>query len=240
MHKINPLDTKELVSHIFDGHKETLNLFQADFSAPVLSICEQLREAYAGYLRFEKHPQPDEQFMYLTAHVFSLVESLYTSTKLLAHGFLTPSGNQFRVALECTALAVLLSWRKDMSLPKKRDKWTERPFFADFKDGKPWARSHRVIMILGENRKRLGLSEPAHKLLDASKKLYDNYSHVSFLSLRASIVNPDNVVFGGGYVSEQRDLFAKELDIRRQFTELMPQFVTTLYERAVQNLHSDR
>ena len=232
MHKINPLNVEQLVSYIFDSNEASVNQFQADFSSPVLSICELLRESYVHYLKFDNHPDPDEQFSYLTAHVYSLVESLYTSTKLLVHGFLSPSGNQFRVALESTALSVLLSWRDKLQLQKRSPNWSHRDFFDDFKKGKRWARSHLAIKILAKNRDLLGLSGQALKLLEASKQLYNNYSHVSFLSIRATIVDEDKLVFGGGYDGEQKDLFAKELEIRKGFIEKVPSFIDTLYDRA--------
>jgi hypothetical protein len=200
MKNVDPLRIEDLVVHIFDGGKESIDDFQADFSAQGLSICEYLRQCFGHFLRFDRHPEADEQFSQLTADVYSLVEALYTSTKLLVYGFLSPSGNQFRVALESLAVSVLLSYRGKLLVSKKLNCWSERDFYTDFKENKRWARSHLAIKILSRNIDLLGLSERALKLLQESKVLYNNYSHVSLLSIRAVIVNPHKVVFGGGWV----------------------------------------
>ena len=231
MHKIDPLNVAELVSYMFDNNEASVNQFQTDFSSPVLSICEHLRESYAQFQRFDKRPDHDEQFSHLCAHIYSLVESLFTSTKLLVLGFLAPSGNQFRVALESTAISVLLSSRSKLQVQKTYPNWTPRDFFEDYKKGKRWAKSHLAIKILSQNKDVFGLSGQALTFLEASKSLYNNYSHVSFLSIRAAIVNEEKLVFGGGYDPEQKDLFGKELEVREAYIDKVPILLDTLYNR---------
>ncbi len=232
MHKINPLSVEELVAYMFDNQQGgSVEQFQNDFSETVLLICELTKKCYVGFLQFENHKEPDEQFLYLSAHVYTLVESLYTSVKLLVHGFLAPSGNQFRVALEAMTLSVLLSWRGDLLLEKKSNRLVMRNFYEDFLKEERWTRSHLAIKILDKNRDKLGLSTDAMSLLNAAKDLYNSYSHVSLLSISAGIVSLDRVLFGGGYEHEQKLLFEKELHIRKQFIEKVPSFLESLYKR---------
>ena len=234
MHKINPLNVEELVIDIFDIQQSgSADQFRNDFSEPVLNICELIKNCYASYLQFESHKEPDSQFSYMAAYTFALVESLYTSLKLLVYGFLAPSGNQFRLALEALALSALLSWRNQLMVNKRQNKWKCTNFFEDFLEDKRWARPHLAIKILDENKERLGFSEEAIGLLAESKKLYNNYSHASLLSIRAIIISPERVLFGGGYDHEQKPLFEKELEIRKRFIEKIPIFLDTLYTKSV-------
>ncbi|MDW7712270.1 MAG: hypothetical protein SCH98_17520 [Deferrisomatales bacterium] len=232
MHKIDPLNVDELVAYVFDiQHGGSVDLFREAFSEPIQEICGSVKECYLGFLQFEKHEAPDERFLHLTAHIYALVEALYTSVKLLAHGFLAPSGNQFRVALEAMAVSVLLSHPGDLLLEKRPNKWVSRSFYADFAKDKRWTLPHLAIKTLDKNREQIGLSEQAMKLLSATKDIYNKYSHSSRLSIRAIVVAPDRVLFGGGYEHEQEPLFAKELEIRSGFIEKVPSFLTTLYKR---------
>ena len=235
--KINPLNVQELLSHIFDNdRRRSLDQFQNVFGEAVLAICELVKNCYAGFLQFENHPEPDDQFAYLTAHVYALVESLYTSSKLLVHGFLAPSGNQFRVALEATALSVLLSCRNDILVQTRFNKWVSRSFFDDFIKQKQWTKAHVAIKTLEKNREWLGFSSEAMSLLKLLKDLYNSYSHVSLLTIRSNILSPDMVSFGGGYEKEQRPLFEEELQVRRMFLEKVPTFLELLYSISISAL----
>ncbi|MFZ3114124.1 MAG: hypothetical protein WA133_07495 [Syntrophales bacterium] len=177
MHKIDPLNVDELVANVFDmQYGSSVDLFREAFSESIHEICGSVKESYLGFLQFEKHEAPDERFSNLTAHVYALVEALYTSVKLLAHGFLTPSGNQFRVALEAMAVSVLLSHPGDLLLEKRPNKWVTRNFYDDFAKENRWTRPHLAIKTLDKNREQLGLSEEAMKLLNATKDLYNLHS----------------------------------------------------------------
>lgn len=231
MNNIDPTNVDHLIAHILDPGTEGLTSFREDFLVELDSICRDISECYIWFQKFDTQSAPDQQFAYATAHIYALVEALYSTTKLLAHGFLAPAGNLFRVALEAMAMSVLLSWRSKVLLEKKTNKWVEGDFFEGFIQEKSWAKSHVALKTLDKNSTLLGLSPVALKLLSSSKKLYNNYSHVSPLSIRVSMITPDRLMFGGGYDPEQKDLFEKEIQIRRQFIEKVPSFLESLYKR---------
>lgn len=234
MHKFNPLNTDELFAELFDiQHGGSVFQFQKDFSAEVFSVCELIKQCYVGFLQFENLAEPDEQFMFLSAHVYAMVESLYTSIKLLTLGFLAPSGNQFRVALEALAYSILLSCREELLLEIKQNKWVEANFFEDFLNQKRWTRSHLVIKILDKNKETLGLSTKAVSLLNTTKELYNHYSHATLWTIRTVVVSSECTSFGGGYDREQKALYKDELSARKMFIEKVPGFLVALYEKSV-------
>lgn len=231
MSSIDPLKTEQLVSLLFDEQHSSVTSFQNDFSAEALSVCENLRDSWAGYLKFDHYKKADEQHKYLCAHLYTLIESQFTSCKLLVGGFLPPSGNQFRVALEAMATAILLSHRGNLLVQKRPPKWTSRNYFNDYKKERRWALPFKSIQIAKENQSTLKLPDYSIQLLEQTKGLYNNYSHASFLSLRASFVDSEKLMFGGGYDQNQKDIFKKELEIRSKFSSKIPKFLDALYER---------
>jgi hypothetical protein len=233
MKKINPLNVNDLVVDLFDVQTASVDQFSEDFSEVVLGICESIRNCYAAFLCFENHDGADEQFQYLTAHVYAQIQSLYTSVKLLVHGFVAPSGNQFRGAIEATALAILLSCRRDLLVKKTRKKWTASNFYEDLRSGKRWTQPHLAMNILIKNKEQLGLTAAALDLLENTRKLYNDYSHASLLSIRAVIISHDRVLFGGGYEHDQKELFEIELNARKGFIEKAPSLLGALYKRSV-------
>jgi hypothetical protein len=231
MDHINPQSTDDLISHIFDSSLESLALFRKDFIEPVVRICDHIRLCYGQFLKFENHPTPDTQFMYVTAYVYTLVESLFSSTKLLVHGFTAPSGILFRVSLEAMAMAVLIGLRGDILVMKKKNRCEYGNFFEGFLNGKSWSKPHIAIKILEQNCCTIGLTEGALKVLKESKDIYNDYAHASLCSIRLSVISEEKNVFGGGYNQEQKPLFEKEIQIRKQFVEGIPYFLESLYKR---------
>jgi len=231
MDHFNPQNTDDLFSHIFDPPMEPLALFRKDFFEPVERICVLIGLCYEQFLKFNNHPTPDTQFMHVTAYVYTLVDSLFSSTKLLVHGFVAPSGNLFRVSLEAMAMAVLISLRGEILVKKEKHRCEYGNFFEGFSNEKSWSKPHKAINILEQNSSTIGLTEGALKLLKQSKDIYNDYSHASLWSIRLSVISEEKNVFGGGYNQEQKSLFEKEIQIRKQFVEGIPFFLESLYKR---------
>lgn len=233
MHNINPLKVDELVSCVFDSCDESMSNFQADFSQGVLSICEHLRDGWSGFLKFDNHANADEQHNYLTANIYMLVESQFTSLKLLAGGFVAPSGNQLRVSIEALATSALLSQRGELLVQKNRPNWKPRNYFADYKKGKHWVFPMKSLQILEANNDRIKLTGQALSMLSSIRKLYNQYSHASFLTLGAGIVNPEKLRIGGGYDREQKYIYENEMAIRQDLISKTPSYISGLYEKSV-------
>ena len=140
MKTINPHKVEELVSDLCSISNEHLHRFASDFPQYILSVSELIKSSYAQYKRFENQRASDLQFSSMTMHVYMLVESMYTSTKLLVLGFVTPSGNQFRVAIESMALAALLSWRAEL-IKKDGNNVVKADFWESYSNKEGWTKA---------------------------------------------------------------------------------------------------
>lgn len=231
MKEINPLIVDQLVEHVFSHDAESLNSFHNNHAKMVLEICELISESYKLYLRFDNKSDPDLQFSHLTGHVYSIVERLFTSLKLLCSGFVNPSGNQMRVALESVALSALLSWRGKMNLPANRNKWKKDDFFLSYIQDKSYTRPHRALYILDKNKELIGFTEKGINIIKHVKDLYNNHSHASFIAMRAALVNENQIIFGGGYNNEQKEIYEAELNIRKNVVITIPKYLEGLWEK---------
>jgi len=231
MNIVDPTKIDELFLDIFLHNKGCIENFKNDFSKEIYEICEYMSISFKIYQKFEESPNQTEQYLLLKAHIFSLVEALYTSTKLLISGFLSPSGNLFRIALETLSVSILLANPHDVLIPNKKEP-VRRNFFKSYENKEKWTKSHLALNILKTNKSEIGITEQALSLLEEAKTHYNKHSHISFLYIRNNIIDSNRLRFGGGYEKSQHTIFFEELTVRRLFLNKIPDFLEIMYKNA--------
>jgi len=230
---INPVKPEEIIKEIFGDDSSPLKKFQDAYSKEALEFSEAFSEAYKKYLSLDSGIKDDKQKAYTAGFVYSILNNLLVSIKLLATGNFIPSGNLMRQAIESIAVAILCSEKNKIKIYGNKNKIKEIYYYKKFMANNSLTQSSKSISQLELNRESLGINKEALETLKNSRKFYHQYSHPSKLSLGAilSFTKQGDIYMGSCFDEGKRDVYKKELSHRIQFCKILPNLIENLENR---------
>lgn len=232
MKKIKPTELKELIEEFHFDYKEDIDSFSKDYAPEILEFCKGIVLCHKKHCLFQQIKKPSEKADHTAAHVYVTIDNIYTSMKLLAIGYIVPSGNMYRQSMEAASMAVLISSQHKIRY-KEKQKNKSIDFFKYYLEDKPIARPHRAFDHVKNNASTLGVRSEAIERLEKSKKFLNNFSHCSKLamSFRQTGGKPSYWFIGGGIGHQDKGILKKEITSRTNFVKIIPELIEGLYQR---------
>jgi hypothetical protein len=159
---------RELLGSPTEVMQQYLTYFKEDANTFVNGLHEttNIWDQYANMA--VKRENQQEELMWSAAYFFNAINSTLVSTRLFLSGYIAPSGNLARQALESLAFAVLLAFQNTGT-------------YREWKKGH--ASEHKALGRLARNAKHCGVNVDNTRELDRQAKWFDQYSHPSRLAL---------------------------------------------------------
>lgn len=228
--KINPAKPEDIVKEIFGDDLSPLKKFQDTYSKEVLESSEEFSEVYKKFLSMDRVAKDDKQKMYVSGFVYSILNNLLVSMKLLAIGNFIPSGNLMRQAIEAVAVAILCSEKNKIDVYGKKKKIKKIFYYKKFMSNHSLAHSSKSLSQLHLNRELLGINIEALEQLTKSRTFYHQYSHPSKLGLGVilSFAEKGEIYMGSCFDEGKQKAYQKELSQRIQFCKILPNLIEHL------------
>ena len=159
---------RELLSSPTEVMQQYLVYFKSDAHTFVSRLHEaaSIWEPYSNMA--VKREIQQEELEWSAAYFLNAINSTLISTRLFLSGYIVPSGNLARQALESLAFAVLLAFPNTGT-------------YREWKKGH--ASEHKALGRLARHAKHCGVDADNTRELDRQAKWFDQYSHPSRLAL---------------------------------------------------------
>lgn len=193
------LALKENISkELFENDIDVINNFRSNFEKEIEEFINETVCAYNEWQKWDSKINGDEQKAYISAFIFNAISTLTISTKLFVQGYIVPSGNLVRTAMESCAMAILCS-NKNL------------PFFEQIKNNS--FKASRAVDNVESNADNLGITRDNFREFKKLWSFYHNYSHASFLTISAhvSFSEGSKLYLGSIFDKEKIDKYSKEL-----------------------------
>ena len=193
-------DDPEVRAAYLNRFRSEANEF-ADLVAPLICSC----------LKEHGDAQGNEKRVQVFALVFIAIHLHIGSMKLLLAGYTVAAGNLFRQVLETIALALLCSG-KDVDILNR--------FNAD-----KYSTNDAIRDVL-RNVERLGLKEDGIKALRSGQAFYNQYSHVTKLTIGAAeSFAGEGIYIGAAFDEGKVESYVKEVAGRLELARVFNSFV---------------
>jgi hypothetical protein len=161
---------RELFGYPSDVMKQYLQHFRGDAKNFVraLAVAARVWEQYSAAAK--RYENEREELAWSSAYLLYAINANFISTRLFLEGFIAPSGNLARQAVESIATGVLLAFPVTGA-------------YRDWKKHHPF--EHKALDRLARNAKHCGAKPDSVRALAAQAKFFDNYSHPSRLAVAA-------------------------------------------------------
>ena len=177
---------------------EVLDNFKSLFKSEIEEFINETVNAYVEWKKWDSKINEDEQKAYISAFIFNAINTLTISTKLFILGYIVPSGNLVRTAMESCAMAILCS---NKSLP----------FFEQIKTNS--FKASKSVSIVESKADSLGITKDNFSEFKKHWGFYHNYSHASLLTISAqvSFSEGSRLYLGSIFDKEKIGEYKKEL-----------------------------
>jgi len=159
-------------NEVIGDDADTRNKFLECFSGQAEEFILLMIAAFENWEKFDGRINGDEKKAYISAVIYSAINSTIVSMKLFLSGYATAAGNIQRQALESIALACLCA-SKDLDVLDR------------FIDGK--YSTNKAIRDAMRSYKSLGLNRDSILRLEKSSQFYDKYSHPTLLAITTHV-----------------------------------------------------
>ena len=139
---------------------EVLDNFKSLFKSEIEEFINETVNAYVEWKKWDSKINEDEQKAYISAFIFNAINTLTISTKLFILGYIVPSGNLVRTAMESCAMAILCS---NKSLP----------FFEQIKTNS--FKASKSVSIVESKADSLGITKDNFSEFKKHWGFYHNY-----------------------------------------------------------------
>jgi hypothetical protein len=229
MAEIDPSQLDQLISELYSTHTEETANFQAHFSEDVAKVCVNLSAAWTLLLKSAESCESIEQRSLVCNFLYYMIESCFSSTKLLSIGFIAASGNIFRQSVESMFMAILCSHTGELTRKENR-KETSFNFYQHLIGNKPHTQAHLASGHVERNAAVLSVNSLSIANMAKVRSFYNDYSHVSARSIRSKVTgeNQEIFLFGGGFHEGQKDQYHNELQSRILYSGLFDNFLKSI------------
>lgn len=223
--KINIGRPEDIVYELFHDNKEIKDEFMNHFSKKILEFSKLFTKAYRRSEGLSEYTKKTSiQISYVIGLTYLLFDNIFSSMKLLIQGFLTPSGNLMRQAIETMAVIILCSTKNDIYIDRK--KTISFNYFNSFYNDEPKAYTHKAIKYLEINMDEIGVTGKGITAFKEIKDFYNKYSHPSRLSLTSitSFTDPGKIYIGGSFDDMKIPSYKIEIDEKINLCKTLPDF----------------
>lgn len=198
----------ELTSDDADVRAEFVKIFETDTKV----FCEAMADAIIKWRSLDADSQGNEKRAYISAMVFTAISLHILSLKLFLSGQAVASGSLFRQVVESIALALVCSG-KDLGM---LERFMENEYSTNV-----------AVRDVLRHSERLGLKDDGVQALRDAQKFYDNYSHITILTIAAgmSFSEKSGLYVGAAFDEGKVEAYRKEARGRVSLAEVFPNFV---------------
>lgn len=232
MPDIDPSQPNQLIDELFSLHADEVIGFKELFSEEITAICTNLSKAWPLFEKMAQSYDSIQQRSLVCNFIYYMIESCFSSTKLLSMGFLVASGNVLRQSMESMFMAILCSHTGNL-IRKENRKETTFNFYEQLIAGKSHTQAHKAAGHIEFNAATLSVNSISASNMARVRGFYNEYSHVSALALRSRVTGNDQSIFlfGGGFHEGQKEQYQKELQSRLAYTRLFENFLCSMMLR---------
>ncbi|OQW62900.1 MAG: hypothetical protein BVN28_04920 [Nitrospira sp. ST-bin4] len=198
-------ERSDLETILFADNAIVRSRFQESFADLIRQFLDESDRVCAQLRSFGSVLTADLRAAWVEKFVFSAFNSLFVSCHLLISGLLLPAGNLMRQYAEASAMALLCSHHA-IDVLRRFDK---DPTKFPVHDAVRLVRNRR-------NTELLRINAQGWTSFEAISKWYDQYSHVTVLSLTTDTLlqKPGSVILGGKFDDGKCEAYRKELGLR--------------------------
>ena len=195
--KLYPQKADEVIKELTNANSYEIDQFAKHYPEEIFKFSESFSAAFKGYLELKHFAEknitkdkPISQVDYINFFCYQIFDNLFTSFKILLMGFQTASGNLMRQVAEGVAIVILCANTFNIKRTEKKGKkinTKEFYYYNAFKEGKSYAKAHRAIQLLDENKDTIGISDYGIEILKLLKEQNNANSHPNMWSTSAFI-----------------------------------------------------
>ena len=203
-------------SELLGSPTEVMRQYLAHFEKDAHTFIGGLTKAANVWRQYEAaavmHEQQQEELVWSAAYFLSAINSALVSTRLFLSGYIVPSGNLARQALESLAFGILLAFPSTGT-------------YREWKKGH--ASEHKALGRLARHAKHCGVNKASAGDLDKQARWFDQLSHPSRLGLSTIWMPPCKEHPEGGwnvgalFAEQHLEQYGKEMVNRISLTELL-------------------
>ena len=198
------LERSDFESIVVECDEDTRRQFLDLFTDEIDGVVDGLMEAYAAIHDSTPSLQDDLRAAWIEGFLYSALDCIATSTKLLLMGMAIPAGNLMRQFGEACAMALLCS-HQDLDVVQR----------LQSEHGYP---THKAIdaITTKKNRDVLDVDAEGWETFTEITKWYSRFSHASRMGVAANLLFGDEggYLIGGGFDEEKTEEYRKELRLR--------------------------
>ena len=200
-------------SELLGPPTEVMRQYLVHFKGDAHTFIARLTEAAKIWEQYEvvavKHEKQKAELEWSAAYFLNAVNATLVSTRLFLSGYIVPSGNQARHALESLAFGVLLCFPRTGT-------------FQAWKQGHDI--EYKALEQLAKKASHCGVNKQNAEALKKQAKWFDKYSHPSRLALAGVVLKPGQQGgwnLGALFVDEYLPQYRKEMENRISLARLL-------------------
>jgi len=234
MKEIDVTNSGSLVSALFENHSEDMDRFSKEYSSEALEFCKGIALCFRKHNLFTLINNPSDRSKHVAAHVYVVINNIYSSMRLLMIEHVVPSGNMYRQSIEAMCMSILLAHEGSIEITAKKNKKKKIDFFEKYIGNKAEAQPSKAMGHLKRNFDSLKVREDSVQRLSDSLKFRHNFSHCSKLAIALSQSGGSEPkwLLGGGIGHEDNELMgvmSKEVQVNIVFPVEEDFFVKEFY-----------
>ncbi len=190
---------------LFSDNNDTREIFLENFECEINEFIAIVSKCYRNLKEFAKELPSEERVAWVENFLFQSINSIFTSFHLLISGFFIPAGNLMRQFSEFMALSLLFSHPKTNEFERFKNKPESYPY-------------HKALNKIKkkENIKLFDINPEAWDEFVKITSFYNKFSHPSIMTAASIQIfsKPGTRILGGGYDSDKKEAYRKELKLR--------------------------
>lgn len=197
---------ESIVKELFENDMAVINNFKSHFKNEIEKFITEAVNACREWKKWDSKINKDDQKAYISSFIFNAINTLIISTRLFLQGYMVPSGNLVRTAMESCAMAILCSNKR-------------LPFFEQIRSNS--FKASQSVSTVASHADSLGISKDNFTGFIKHWKFYHNYSHATLLTITAqvSFSEGSRLYLGSIFDKEKIGDYKKELIERIHFVE---------------------
>ena len=197
---------------LLENDEEVLIKFKTLLSNDINDFIGETVKAYNEWEKWDSKIGDNEQRAYISAYIFTAINTLVISTRLFIQGYSVPSGNLVRNAMESCAMAILCSNN-------------QLPFFEKIRKNE--FKVHRSISVIEKHAPALAVTKESFTLFKKHWSFYHEYSHATLFSIstQISFSQDSQLIIGAIFDNDKKEAYKKEIRIRIHIAKLLENII---------------
>lgn len=210
----------EVKEEILSDHAEVREQFLSHFKQDALNIADAIEVMHIKLQAFDKTIDGHRQKALIECIYYNIINNVYVATRLLLTGFLIPSGNLMRQAIESLCLSIICS-RGDLDYLEnilKRKLYT-----------------FKATKIVLDDSGQFGVKAGGAKALKKHREHYHESSHPSLFAISSQFDFSKEGVYQIGPFFDESKMKAYQWELKNilNFLQILPNAFDGLLQNAV-------